>query len=473
MTVPNFNKRTKIIATIGPSSSSKEIMSQLIDTGVNVFRFNMKHNELEWHEEKINLAKQLSKEKDIPVGILIDLQGPEVRIKTKEGAQFSLSKDEEFILSHNDEYLNEAPKSILVSDAVVTQNLSPNDTFTIDDGKHHFVVSKVGPDFVIAHALNECIIETNKSLNLVQKDLPLPSLTEKDITKLNFASKLGVDFVALSFVRSREDIETLREKMDKRRIKAKIVSKVESQKGIDNIDSIIDASDAVMIARGDLGIETPIEAVTYFQKETIKKCREKLKTVIVATQMLETMITSPMPSRAEAADVSNAVFDSTDCTMLSGETASGKYPVLAASTMSKILAYNEQHVFSEHYDSEKADVTKKIAHAVYSVSRLGGIDKIVAITSSGYTASILSALRPRAPIIAITENHSTYGQLTMSYGVFPYLSEDHENDIFSYDKIIKFLLHKNVLAKGEKIVITHGQKTGSPGKTNSMVFLEI
>ncbi|MFC1722056.1 pyruvate kinase [Patescibacteria group bacterium] len=470
--MPNI-KKTKIIATIGPSSENKNIMLELLDAGVNIFRFNMKHNTSSWHEEKINQARHISKEKGVPLGILIDLQGPEIRIKTVNDKVLKLSENEEFLCTYNEKYLAEGGKIIIIPEPLVIKNIDVNDNFTIDDGKNHFIVTKKGEDFVIVKSLGDYEIGTNKSLNLIQKDLPLASLTDSDIKKLNIAAKIKPEFIALSFVRSQEDIKELRKEMGKRHLNSEIISKIESQKGVDNIDEIINESDGIMIARGDLGIETPIERVPYFQKETIQKCRHKLKSVIVATQMLESMMYSSIPSRSEAADISNAVFDSTDCTMLSGETAQGKYPVLSASVMSKIVKYNEDLVEHKDIDIECLDITKRVAHAVLSVSKLGKIDKIVALTASGYTADIISALRPMVPIIAVTDKEDTFGKLTINYGTVPVLSKIPVGDIFSYDKVINQLKKESLISAGDKIVVTHGQKFGVPGKTNSLVFLEI
>lgn len=468
----NF-KKTKIIATIGPASEDKETMKSLIESGVNIFRFNMKHNTPDWHLQKIKQAREISKDSEAPLGILIDLQGPEIRVMTKEDKEIELAEGEEITLTCDVKQLEDFDKAIFIKEPLVTKHLDLNDKFSIDDGKLYFLVTEKNDDFLKAKAAEDYTLGTNKSLNLVQKDIPLPSLTEADLEKLDLGTKLDPDFIALSFVRSKEDIEHLRSEMKKRNVDAEIVAKIESQKGMDNIDEIIDTADAVMVARGDLGIETPIEGVTHFQKETIIKGRKHHKATIVATQMLESMVHSSLPTRAEAADVSNAVFDLTDATMLSGETATGKNPVLAAATMSKIIAFNEKRLETDHFDFEHGDVTKRIAQAVMSVAKHGETDKIVALTASGYTADILSALRPTTPIIAVTDNEKTYGKLSINYGVFPILTKWEVGDVFAYQKIIDHLIEIELLSKGDRVIMLHGQRLGEPGNTNSLIFLEL
>lgn len=468
-------KRTKIIATIGPASESPEIMNDLINAGVNIFRFNTKHNTQQWHEEMILQAKNIAYDLNIPLGIMIDLQGPEIRVKTEGELKIAVKENEELVITSDVKKTTEHEKckSLFVSEHEVINALNIDDLFSIDDGRLSLKVINKKHGYIVAAALNPYDLDSNKSLNLVGTDTKLPSLTEKDIKFLNTAAKTKPDYIALSFVRSKEDVEKLVDEMQKRRLKCEIISKIESQKGLENVDEIIDYSDGIMVARGDLGIETPLEKVTYFQKETIKKCRRKMKAVIIATQMLETMTNSTTPSRAEAADVSNAVYDGTDATMLSGETAVGKYPVLTAQTMSKILMFNEKHVDNLNIEPEDLDIPKQIAHAALSVSQMGGIHKIIAITATGYTARILSGFRPKVPIIAVTDSETTYGKLNINYGVFPVLSKKPVGDVFSYDKVIKELLHEKHLHHDEKIVITHGQKYGAAGKTNSLVFLEV
>ncbi|MCA9390570.1 pyruvate kinase, partial [candidate division WWE3 bacterium] len=465
-------KKTKIIATIGPATESPEKMEQLMHKGVNVFRFNMKHNTLEWHQEKIEQANTIAQKLGQSLGILIDLQGPEIRIDTSQGKDITVSPDKEIICIKSD--AEDIPEScVMIPHTEVFDALEIGDRFTIDDGYVQLEVTAKENNMIKARALNENIIKTRKSLNLVQKDIPLPSLTENDLEKLEIAKKIDVDFIALSFVRDKTDINNLKGEMMKREITAKIVAKVESQKGVDNIDEIIDTADVIMIARGDLGIETPIETITYFQKQTIKKCRKKHKPVIVATQMLESMINNPLPTRAEVADVANAVFDLTDCVMLSGESASGKYPDLTAETMTKIIAYNEPRIEKMPLVFGEYDYTKNIAHSAVAIADTSEVSKIVAFTETGYTARVLSSFRPRTEIIAVTNHHKTKGALTMSYGVIPVETHYPVGDIVSYTGILEDLVSEGYISKGDEIIMIHGHTMGTPGNTNSLTILKV
>jgi len=301
-----LNKRTKIIATVGPACEDRNVMSELIKSGVNVFRFNMKHGDVAWHKQFITQARDISNELGISIGILIDLQGPEIRIKTYNAKVLEINKGDLVKFTTKLENLNDSENIIYSSQTGIVTSLVPGDRVVIDDGALFFTVKEKGDDFITMESHSQNPLKNNKSLNVIDKDVDLPSLTIEDKTRLTVAEELKVDFIALSFVREAADIKFLKDEMKSRNIEAKIISKIENKKGIQNIDEIIDESYGVMVARGDLGIETPIEGVTFIQKELIKRCRAKSKPVIVATQMLESMINSKFPTRAEAADVANA-----------------------------------------------------------------------------------------------------------------------------------------------------------------------
>lgn len=466
-------KKTKIIATIGPASSGEEVMRQLIQSGVNIFRFNMKHGTFEWHEKAILQSKKLAGELKLPLGILLDLQGPEVRILTKDHADLNLIANEEFILTPNTSFASQDGKFIFVSSVRVITALEVGDRFAIDDGRCICEVTKKAQEFLIAKAIDQCVLKTNESLNSIGKELNLPCLTEKDMECILFAAKVRPDFLALSYTRSKDDVLELKKHIQAAALSVKIIAKIESQMGVDKINEIIEEADGVMVARGDLGVETPIEKLTHFQKETIKKCRVRIKSVIVATQMMESMMQSTVLSRAEAADVSNAVYDGTDATMLSGETAIGKYPVLTAQTMAKILEFNEAKAEFLAIPLDASGYVQGIAKAAESISRTERIEAIIALTLSGYTAHLLSALRLKPPIIAVVSDPKVYSQLTLSYGVYPFLTELPVRDIFSYDEIVEALKIEKVIKSKDKVIITHGFSMGSPGKTNSLVIVEV
>jgi pyruvate kinase len=468
-----LNKRTKIIATVGPACENPEVMSELIKSGVNVFRFNMKHGDVAWHKKYITQAREISKNLGVSIGVLIDLQGPEVRIKTFNNKVLDIKKGDLIKFTNKIENLNDEEKVIYSSQANIVTSLEAGDRIVIDDGALFFTVREKGTDFINMESHSENPLKNNKSLNLIDKDIDLPSLTEEDKVRLTVAEEMKVDFIALSFVREVNDIKFLKEEMKSRNIEAKIISKIENKKGIQNIDSIIEESYGIMVARGDLGIETPIEGVTFIQKELIKRCRAKSKPVIVATQMLESMINSKFPTRAEAADVANAVFDYTDCVMLSGETAYGANPIDVVQIMSKICSYNETVIPESTFEYKDFDNTKYIAQAAFNISKAHNINKIVALTETGYTSRVLAALRPRADIITVSDFDEAVSLLNMSYGVYAFKTKYSISDLSSYDKIMEELVSQNILEKGETVIAIHGQKFGLPGGTNSLMIVQV
>ena len=468
-----LNKRTKIIATVGPACENPEVMESLIKSGVNVFRFNMKHGEVEWHKKFITQAREISEKINTPIGILIDLQGPEIRIKTFNAKVLDVNKGDKIKMTLSPDMLNDNELVIYSPQTGVISSLVVGDRIVIDDGAMFLSVVEKQADYVVLESHSKSPLKNNKSLNVIDKDLDLPSLTEEDKKRLTVAEEIKVDFIALSFVREKNDILFLKNEMKNRNIKAEIVSKIENKKGINNIDEIIDESYAIMVARGDLGIETPIEGVTFIQKELIKRCRAKSKPVIVATQMLESMINSKFPTRAEAADVANAVFDYTDCVMLSGETAYGANPIDVVEIMSRILSYNETVIPESTFDYKDFDNTKYIVSSAASIAKAHNINKIIALTETGYTARALSALRPRADIVAVTDVDGTLSLLNMSGGVMGFKTKYSISDLSSYDKIIEELKDAKILDKGETVIAIHGQTFGLPGGTNSMMILEI
>jgi pyruvate kinase len=468
-----LNKRTKIIATVGPACENPEVMTELIKSGVNVFRFNMKHGDVEWHKKFIIQAREISQKIGINIGILIDLQGPEIRIKTFNAKVLEIKKGDLIKFTNKIENLNDNEKVIYSSQTNIVNSLEVGDRIVIDDGALFFTVREKESDYISMESHSENPLKNNKSLNVIDKDVDLPSLTEEDKVRLTLAEQVKVDFIALSFVREVNDLKFLKDEMKKRNIEAKIISKIENKKGIQNIDSIIDESYGIMVARGDLGIETPIEGVTFIQKELIKRCRAKSKPVIVATQMLESMINSKFPTRAEAADVANAVFDYTDCVMLSGETAYGANPIDVVQIMSKICSYNETVIPESTFEYKDFDNTKYIAQAAFNIAKAHNINKIVTLTETGYTSRVLAALRPRADIITVSDFEDPVALLNMSYGVYSYKTKYSISDLSSYDKIMEELVAQNILEKGETVIAIHGQKFGLAGGTNSLMIVQV
>ncbi len=473
------HKFTKVIATIGPSSDSEETIKDLISNGVDIFRFNTKHNTTEWHIEKIKLVKKVAAEMHIPVGTLLDLQGPEIRLETHNGEDFFVEKDEivAFVKSFNEIPHNYPEnRAVQINIKELYETLKPGDKFTIDDGYIDFEVVEKSEKYFFAKCEENSVIKNKKSVNLIGLDIDLPSLTHTDKEKIEAAEKANVTFVALSFVRNHNDIEKLRHELDKHDVRAKIVAKIESELGVDNIDEILDVCDALMIARGDLGIEMPIEKITHIQKELIKKCRAVDKPVIVATQMLQSMIENKRPTRAEAADIANAVYDETDCLMLSGETATVKYPVKSAAMMKKIALYNENHKHQTQHEPKEIKQTHLLVRAAMAIINEKSdikIQKIIVLTESGYTARVLSSFRPKIPIIAISESIKSVEELSASYGVFPVNMRIDEDDLLYPSRVIKKLENTGLVEKDETLLILHGHKYQLPESTNALALVKV
>lgn len=466
-------KHTKIVATLGPASDSKEKIAELIKAGVNVFRFNMKHADIAWHNERITRVQEVADSLATKIGILIDLQGPEIRIETKDKQDVVLKKGEGIWFSPN--FLVDFP-SVCIPHSVVFKSLEVDDKLLIDDGFLELDITEVDKRGVFAVAIEDCVIKHRKGLNLLGKDIDLPSLIEDDLKKLDMAAKTKVDFVALSFSRTKKDIEILRKEMAKRNVDAHIIAKVESQAGLDHLDELIEAADGIMVARGDLGIEVPIEQLAYWQKMMIAKCRVAHKPVITATQMLESMINNPRPTRAEAVDVANAVFDGTDAVMLSAESANGKYPVKAVQAMARIAAYNEEHRGSSPLEPSPNDLTELIIHAAQTMIKDQGevdIEAIVIFTETGRSARILSSFRPETPVIAVTDRAKTVETLTLSFGITPVFSKFPEGEILSPDKELEELVEKHILKKGQKVMVIHGKSWKKTGLTNSLAVMTV
>ncbi len=467
-------KNTKIVATIGPASDSEEKIQALLRAGVNVFRFNMKHGTVDWHTERIQRAQKVADEMGVPIGILIDLQGPEIRIETPDQQPVLVEKDEVLLLAAD---FVAGAKSIRVPDQRVIDGLQMGDQVLIDDGFMEFEILEKKDNVITLKALESYSVSHRKGMNLPGVHLELASLIDSDLLKLDMAAQEHVDFVALSFVRDVEDIRILREEMAKRGIKAQVMAKIENAKAIDNLDDIIAASDAVMIARGDLGIEVPFEELSYWQKTMIHKCRMAGKPVITATQMLQSMVDAPRPTRAEVSDVANAIFDGTDAIMLSGESAQGKYPALAVATMRRIAEFNEEKVSLPPLPVEGVfDQTETITHAAMSIideEKSFDVAAIVVFTETGTTARKLARFRPHVPIIALTEDDKVRDELCLSYGVIPLLMEFPEGDIVSVDPIIDHLKEMKVVEEGQRLLFIHGHRWREPGLTNTLSLKEV
>lgn len=466
--------RTKIVTTVGPATETLEQMKALIEAGANVFRFNMKHGDVAWHRERIQRAQQASDEVGVPIGILIDLQGPEIRIETLNKEPIPVEKGEQILLSSD--YVD-GWKTIRVPDTKVIEALSVGDEVLIDDGFMEFdIISQNEHGFVMT-ARGDYKVGHRKGMNLPGVELDLASLIADDLLKLDMAAIEHVDFVALSFVRSAEDIRILREEMAKRGVDAHVCAKIENAAALENLDEILAVTDSLMIARGDLGIEVPYEELAYWQKTMTYKCRQHGIPVITATQMLQSMIESPRPTRAEVTDVANAVFDGSDAVMLSGETAQGKYPIEAVKAMRRIVEFNEDKAalpsIEENHKVTQTEAVTRAAMELINNDRDFEIAGIVVFSETGNTARALSRFRPNLPIIVLTQDDKVRDELCLAYGVTSLLAEFPEGDIVSVDPIIEHLKEAGLVKAGQRLLFIHGHRWNEPGLTNTLSIKEV
>lgn len=460
-----FMKRlTKIVATIGPAADSKQDIENLIDLGVDIFRFNFKHNIVDWHDERLKRVSEVSKKMGRLTATLLDLQGPEIRINMGQD-EIALVKDEEILFG--EEALEKIKKGFSISHQEIIPSLKVGQKITADDGTFIFTLTRKNrKTYLKSHS--EGILQNKKTLNISGISFPFPTLTKRDIEGLKLAKKRKVDFIALSFVRSFKDIHNLKNEMDRMKISSKIVAKIETRKALEDLDKIISETDAVMVARGDLGVELDLEQVPYYQKLIIGKSIEKSKPVITATEMLQSMVFSPRPTRAEVSDVANATYDFTDCVMLSTESASGKYPSESVCVMRKTVEFNEKKLVEDtrnRFSYNLSNIENIICDAAYDLYlhlyKKEEISGFIVFTYTGKTARILSSFRPKVPIYAFCPKEEVAKSLSINYGVYPYVQGD------QYKKKVevanshvlagmKYLLEEKIIQKGKRFIILHG-----------------
>lgn len=462
-------KFTKIVTTIGPATETAEMMGHLIDAGANIFRFNTKHSTPEWHDEHIKLAQKVADQKGATLGILLDLQGPEIRLETKDKQTIKVVKDQQLLIGTS----FSGDVSVIIPHRVVFEIMKKGDELLIDDGFVETEVVAVTDESLVVKVKNDSVIKHRKGVNLPGKDIDFPSLIDNDIAQIKTNARNKVDFVGLSFVRSAADIKLLRQEMASHHMTSKIVAKIESQPALDRIDEIIAEADAVMVARGDLGVEVPIEQLAYWQKTIIDKCRIANKPVITATQMLESMISNPRPTRAEATDVAHAIMDGTDAIMLSAESASGTYPIRCVETMAKIAKWNERLLDHEQKSFAQKDATTSIAEAAakLATSQLSPrIDAVVVFTESGFTAHAIARYRLPVPIIAVTDRQQTAEAMTIGYGITPVVVEFPTGDYTGADEVIKSLKSQDYIHPGDTVLVVHGEHWKKSGTTNALAI---
>lgn len=459
-----MNKLTKIVATIGPACDSYEMIEKLIQEGVDVFRFNFKHNTIAWHNERIRRVNEVAKKLSLPIGTLIDLQGPEIRI-IMPYEQIEIEKGEDLVFG--EKVFVEKKKGFSISHPDIIYHLKTGQRLLADDGAFTFLVVKKNDDYYL-RSQSQGILKNRKSLNIPGANFPFPVLVERDFKGLQLAQRNQVEFVALSFVRSKEDIQVLRKELEKYKFQSKIIAKIETKKALSNLNEIIELSDGIMVARGDLGVELPLEEVPYYQKMIIKKSIEKGIPVITATQMLQSMIDRPYPTRAEVSDVANATYDLTDAVMLSAESAVGKYPDEAINMMKRTIVYNEKKNLVDsrkRFNFELVDKTAVLCDTAYglyvlfkqSKKNIGGI---IIFTETGKSVRLISRYRPLIPIFAFAPTEKISASLVVNYGTVPfsYSKIRAKKEIKKTDitKVVNFLLQRRLVKKGELLIILHG-----------------
>lgn len=467
-------RRTKIVATIGPACDSPEMIQRMIGAGVDVFRFNMKHSSLEWHSERMELVEKVCRDMGRRVAMLIDLQGPEIRIDSvpekwkhvKPGDVVRFTKpDLEGIVIDHPEVLPEIPEGQLIY---------------ADDGFLEFEAVAVGDGWVEARVIEGGLIKERKTINLPEMHLSFPALIDKDLEHLSLVARHHVDFVALSFVRSAEDIETLRRELQNHEVDCEIIAKIEHPDAVKYFDQILDASYGIMVARGDLGIEYPMEEVPALQKMIVKRCREEGKPVIIATQMLESMIEHSRPTRAEVSDVANAVYDGADALMLSAESAAGKHPVRSVKTMVKISRKTETAVdyVPLKIDWRRGGQTAALVGAAHQLMEYGykgvcDLKAFVVLTETGRTVEYLARMRPSLPIMALSNSRKTLDQLKLSWGVISVFFDFSKVETLDIRPVLEVVKKERLIHEGEKVVMIYGEKWGEPGLTSVVRIQEV
>lgn len=463
-------KKTKIVCTIGPASDTVEILKQLMLEGMNVCRLNFSHGTHEEHKQRIENIKQARRELDLPIAIMLDTKGPEIRLGEFSVEQVDLSIGDKFTLTTRDLIGNETISSVTYKD--LPKDIKVGGRILIDDGLVELKVIGKNETDIFTEVMNYGVLKSHKGVNVPDTKINLPSLTEKDISDIKFGIENGIDFIAASFIRKAQDVLDIRKVLEENHGEdIQIISKVESQEGVDNLDEIIDASDGIMVARGDLGVEIKTETMPIIQKIIIRKTCYSGKPVITATQMLDSMIRNPRPTRAEVTDVANAILDGTDAIMLSGETAAGNYPIEAVKVMHSI-AVNIEASKDFHDNSDKrfdwidATITNAISRSTRVISEQLQSSAIITATASGATSRAISKFRPMVPIIAATYNEKVMRKLALVWGVYPVLSKNSELTDEVIDRAIIASLDRNYIEEGDLVVVTAGLPVGVSGTTN-------
>jgi pyruvate kinase len=467
-------RKTKIIATLGPATNSVEIIKNLINAGLNGARINFSHGSHESHLVIINMLKQARQEMGANVPLVLDTKGPEIRTKSLKDNSIFLQQGDTFTLTSEDTVGTIERVSVTYKD--FAKDLSVGKIILIDDGLIELKVKDIKNNDVICEIINSGNLGENKGVNLPSVKVNLPALTEKDISDIKFGIEQGFDFIAASFIRSAEDVMSIRKVLKENNGEhIKIICKIENREGVDNIDEILKITDGIMVARGDMGVEIPPEEVPVVQKNIIRKCIHSGKLVVTATQMLESMIVNPRPTRAEASDVANAIYDGTDVVMLSGETAKGDYPIEAVKMMSRIAETAEASInydtqLISHNDKDVKSTTNAICYAACVVSAEIEAKCIVSITKSGFSTNNISKIRPLTPIVAITPDEVVKRQLQLTWGCVPLLSKTgaDADTTSKIESAVTLATDAGFAKKGDNVTIVAGLPVGKVVSTNTI-----
>ena len=463
-------RKTKIICTLGPAVDNEEILTRLMQSGMNVARINFSHGTHEQHKVRVDAFKRVRDRLGLPIPLLLDTKGPEIRLGTFETGEVNLSQGDKFVLSNEDVLGGQDRATVTYKE--LFKDVAKGSRILINDGLVELEVEEIKKKDIHCVVLNGGSIGNNKGINVPGAEIHLPSLTQRDVADIVFGIENEFDFIAASFVRKASDVVEIRKILEKNGGQdIKVIAKIENRQGVDNVDEILKVADGIMVARGDLGVEIPVEEVPIVQKMLIEKCYKNGKPVITATQMLDSMIRNPRPTRAEASDIANAIYDGTSVIMLSGETAAGKYPVESLVTMSKIAEKAEESMnywkrfYGMRFDM-MASVTNAISHATCTTAMDLKAAAIITVTQSGHTARMISRFRPACPIIATTVSPRVQRQLSLSWGVVPYLVKIASSTDEMFDMGVEKALESGLVRNGDLVVITAGVPIGISGTTN-------
>ena len=469
-------RKTKIICTLGPACESEEKLKELMLAGMDVARFNFSHGTHEDQKKRLAKVLKVSNELNLNISVLLDTKGPEIRLRDFEGGKAELVTGQTFILT-TEELLGTSQKASITYKGL-KNDISVGNTILIDDGLIDMVVQEITDTDIVCQVINGGFLSNHKGVNVPGAILSLPYVSEVDREDILFGIEMGYDFLAASFARCKEDILEVRQILKEHNSPMKIIAKIENMQGIQNLEEILSVSDGIMVARGDMGVEIPMEDVPVLQKKMIKMAVNQGKHVITATQMLESMIKNPRPTRAEATDIANAIYDGTTAIMLSGESAAGLYPVDAVKTMAKIAERAEQDIdyrgrMQKNHDHTCPDITEAISYATCTTAMDLNAAAIITVTMSGFTAEMISKYKPGCSIIGCSVNPRVCRQLNLLWGVAPLLVEREENAEELFEEAVRNARKAGYVKQGDTVVLTAGVPLGTPGRTNMIRVVEV